>query len=110
MPTRMFASRLSIVVTRGVLMMFAAAMLVPLAFAYFGGDAALYAYDEAIVVTNPEVSAVRDADRVIGLAEASEKPSPKLIINRLRPAMVKRGEMKATLARIISLLRVKEAA
>lgn len=52
--------------------------------------------DQIIVVVTPEVSSVRDADRVIGLTEAYEKPSPKLIINRLRPAMVKRGDMLDT--------------
>ena len=49
--------------------------------------------DRAVVVTTPEVSAVRDADRIIGLLEANELRSPKLIINRIRPQMVKRGDM-----------------
>jgi len=49
--------------------------------------------DEIIVVTNPEVSAVRDADRIIGLLEAAQKNKPKLIINRIKSDMVKRGEM-----------------
>lgn len=49
--------------------------------------------DRAIVVTTPEVSAVRDADRIIGLLEAAELREPKLIINRLRPKMVKHGDM-----------------
>ena len=49
--------------------------------------------DRAVVVCTPEVSAVRDADRIIGLLEASELRNPKLIINRLRPDMVKRGDM-----------------
>lgn len=49
--------------------------------------------DIAIVVTNPEVSAVRDADRIIGLIEAEEKGPARLILNRLNPAMVKRGDM-----------------
>lgn len=49
--------------------------------------------DEAIIVTNPEVSAVRDADRIIGLLEAEEKNNSRLIVNRLRPEMVKRGQM-----------------
>lgn len=49
--------------------------------------------DEAIVVTTPEVSAVRDADRIIGLLEASEIYSPRLIINRLKIDMVQRGDM-----------------
>lgn len=49
--------------------------------------------DRAVVVTTPEVSAVRDADRIIGLLEAAELHSPKLIINRIRPQMVARGDM-----------------
>lgn len=49
--------------------------------------------EKAIVITTPEVSAVRDADRVIGLLEAAELRDPKLIINRLRPKMVKHGDM-----------------
>lgn len=49
--------------------------------------------DEAIIVTNPEVSAVRDADRVIGLLEAEEKCSPSLIVNRVKPDMVRKGQM-----------------
>ena len=48
---------------------------------------------KAIVVTTPEVSAVRDADRIIGLLEANELRNPKLLINRVRPDMVKRGDM-----------------
>ncbi len=49
--------------------------------------------DRAVVVTTPEVSAVRDADRIIGLLEAAELRNPRLIINRIRPQMVKRGDM-----------------
>ena len=49
--------------------------------------------DLVIVITNPEVSAVRDADRIIGLIEAEEKGPARLIINRLKPTMVKREEM-----------------
>lgn len=49
--------------------------------------------DEAIVVTTPEVSAVRDADRIIGLIEAAEKERMRLLINRLRPEMVRREDM-----------------
>lgn len=49
--------------------------------------------DRAIVVTTPEVSAVRDADRIIGLLEASEINDPLLIVNRLRVDMAKRGDM-----------------
>eukprot|EP00831_Metopus_contortus_P023908 TRINITY_DN20982_c0_g1_i1.p2 TRINITY_DN20982_c0_g1~~TRINITY_DN20982_c0_g1_i1.p2 ORF type:complete len:190 (-),score=17.62 TRINITY_DN20982_c0_g1_i1:7-576(-) len=53
--------------------------------------------DRAIVVTTPEVSAVRDADRIIGLLEAAEVHDPRLIVNRLRVDMVKRGEIPCTL-------------
>jgi septum site-determining protein MinD len=49
--------------------------------------------DQILVVTNPEVSAVRDADRIIGLVEAEEKGPAKLIVNRIKPDMVARGEM-----------------
>jgi septum site-determining protein MinD len=49
--------------------------------------------DEAIVVTTPEISAVRDADRVIGLLEAHRVKSVRLIINRIRPAMVQANDM-----------------
>jgi septum site-determining protein MinD len=49
--------------------------------------------DRAIVVTTPEVSAVRDADRIIGLLEAAEIHDPRLIVNRIRIEMVKRGDM-----------------
>ena len=54
---------------------------------------AVAAADRVIVMTNPEVSAVRDADRVIGLLEAEEKGPAALVINRLNPAMIRRGDM-----------------
>ncbi len=54
------------------------------------------AADLILIVTNPEVSAVRDADRVIGLIEAEEKGPGQLIINRVKPDMVKRGDMLST--------------
>lgn len=49
--------------------------------------------DRALVVTTPEVSAIRDADRIIGLLEANELRNHRLIVNRLRTDMVKRGDM-----------------
>lgn len=49
--------------------------------------------DMAIIVTTPEISAVRDADRVIGILESRGLHNPKLLINRIRPEMVKRGDM-----------------
>ena len=54
---------------------------------------AIAAADRVLVVTNPEVSAVRDADRVIGILEAEEKHAPGLIINRLNPVLVKQHDM-----------------
>ena len=47
----------------------------------------------ALVVTTPEVSAIRDADRIIGLLESDGMRNIQLIINRLRMDMVKRGDM-----------------
>lgn len=61
--------------------------------------------DKAIVVTTPEVSAVRDADRIIGLLEANEVRSPKLLINRVRQDMVKRGDMMS-IEDIIDILAI----
>lgn len=49
--------------------------------------------DRAIVVTTPEVSAIRDADRIIGLLEANELRKTELVVNRLRMDMVRRGDM-----------------
>ena len=49
--------------------------------------------DRVLVLTNPEVSAVRDADRVVGILNAEGKDAPALVINRLNPVMVRRGDM-----------------
>jgi septum site-determining protein MinD len=57
---------------------------------------ALAPADIVLIVTNPEVSAVRDADRIIGMVEAEEKEPPRLILNRVKPEMVRRGEMLTT--------------
>jgi septum site-determining protein MinD len=54
---------------------------------------AIAAADRVLVITNPEVSAVRDADRVVGILEAEEKYSPALILNRLNLNMVKNHDM-----------------
>src|SRR2546421_3186992 len=54
---------------------------------------AIVGADEIIIVANPEMASVRDADRIIGLVEAAGKAEPRLVINRLRPEMVKRGDM-----------------
>ena len=49
--------------------------------------------DKAIIVTMPEVSSVRDADRIIGLLESAGLSNPRLIVNRIRTNMVRRGDM-----------------
>ncbi len=54
---------------------------------------AIVGADEIIIVANPEMASVRDADRIIGLVEAADKPEPRLILNRLRSDMVRRGDM-----------------
>lgn len=51
------------------------------------------AADRVIVMTNPEVSAVRDADRVIGILDAEEKGPASLVINRVDMNMIRRGDM-----------------
>ncbi len=58
-----------------------------------GFQNAIAAADRALVVTTPEVSAIRDADRIIGLLQANEINKIDLIVNRIRMDMVKRGEM-----------------
>ncbi len=58
-----------------------------------GFQNAIAGANRAIVITTPEISAVRDADRIIGLLEAKGLHDPLLIINRIRQEMVKRGDM-----------------
>jgi septum site-determining protein MinD len=60
----------------------------------------------ALVVVNPEVSSVRDADRIIGLLEANEVRESRLVINRMRPKMVARGDM-LSVDDVIEILAVK---
>jgi septum site-determining protein MinD len=67
---------------------------------------AIAAADQVLVITNPEVSAVRDADRVIGLLEAEEKGTPALILNRLNSDMVKNHDMLSA-EDVIDLLAVR---
>lgn len=62
--------------------------------------------EKALVVTTPEVSAVRDADRIIGLLEAADLKQPELIVNRLRPQMVKKGDMMG-IDDMIDILAIK---
>jgi septum site-determining protein MinD len=54
---------------------------------------AIAAAQEAIIVTTPEMSAVRDADRVVGLLESEDIKSIRLIVNRLRPEMIQLNQM-----------------
>lgn len=61
--------------------------------------------NQAIVVTTPEVSAVRDADRIIGLLEKEDLREPKLVVNRMRYHMVKHGDMMS-IEDIIEVLAV----
>jgi septum site-determining protein MinD len=66
-----------------------------------GATMAMYFADDAVVVTNPEVSSVRDSDRMLGIlssksrrAESNEEPTREhLLLTRYSPARVARGEM-----------------
>ena len=58
-----------------------------------GVSALLPASDHALVVTTPDDVAMRDAERAIALTEAAGLPRPMLVVNRVRPDMVARGEM-----------------
>lgn len=58
-----------------------------------GFENAIIAADRALVVVNPEVTSVRDADRVIGKLDAKGLDNHQLIVNRLSYEMVKRGDM-----------------
>jgi septum site-determining protein MinD len=63
--------------------------------------------DEVLIVTNPEVSAVRDADRIIGILEANNRKVPmRLIINRVKQEMVRRGEMLSA-DDVVDILNIK---
>ncbi len=62
--------------------------------------------DAAIVVTTPEVSAVRDADRIIGLLEANLVKEINLVVNRIKINMVKNGDM-LDIDDILDILGVK---
>lgn len=60
-----------------------------------GFENAVAAADQAIVVTTPERSSVRDADRIIGLIENKDIENPRLVINRIRHHMLESGDMLA---------------
>lgn len=67
---------------------------------------AIAAADTTLVVTNPEVSAVRDADRIIGLLEAEGKKDVRLVVNRVNIRMVNQGDMLGV-EDILELLAIK---
>jgi septum site-determining protein MinD len=68
---------------------------------------AVVAADEAIVVCNPEMSSIRDADRIIGLLETKENVSHyKLVINRVRPGMMKSNDMM-DIDDVLDILNIK---
>jgi septum site-determining protein MinD len=58
-----------------------------------GFQNAIAAAKEGVIVTTPEIAAVRDADRVVGLLEAHNVKRIHLIVNRIRPAMVQANDM-----------------
>ena len=65
-----------------------------------GFEHSIYLADKALIVTTPEISAVRDADRVIGIIDAKSKKATEnkevekyIIINRIKPDLVEKGEM-----------------
>lgn len=67
---------------------------------------ALAPADEVLIVTNPEVSAVRDADRIIGLIEAAKKGPARLILNRVNTSMIRKGDMMSP-ADVTDILAIK---
>ncbi len=71
-----------------------------------GFQIAVLPADIALVVVNPEVSSIRDADRVIGLLENMDKKEYYLIINRINWESVKKGEM-LSVEDIVDILKVK---
>jgi septum site-determining protein MinD len=62
--------------------------------------------DQVLLVVTPEVSSIRDADRVIELLAEAGKPAPRLIVNRVRPAMIKKGDM-LDVADVLEILRIQ---
>ena len=62
--------------------------------------------DEAVIITTPEVSAVRDADRIVGKLESCGISKPKLILNRVRADMIRRNEMMS-IEDVLEILAIK---
>lgn len=79
-----------------------------------GAQLALYFADEAIIVTNPEVSSVRDSDRILGILQAKSQRAEKgeepivehLVLTRYNPERVEQGEM-LSVEDVIDLLSIK---
>ncbi len=79
-----------------------------------GAQLALYFADEAIIVTNPEVSSVRDSDRILGVLQAKSQRAEKgeepivehLVLTRYNPERVEQGEM-LSVEDVIDLLSIK---
>jgi septum site-determining protein MinD len=71
-----------------------------------GFENAIAGADEVVIITTPHVSSIRDADRVIGLLEAAEKQRIRLVVNRLQPDMVRRGDM-LDIADVLDILSVE---
>ncbi|WP_127471668.1 septum site-determining protein MinD [Thiomicrorhabdus aquaedulcis] len=79
-----------------------------------GAQLALYFADEALIVTNPEVSSVRDSDRILGILQAKSRRAERgdapivehLVLTRYNPARVESGEM-LSVEDVIDLLNVK---
>lgn len=72
-----------------------------------GFQNAIAAAEEAIVVTTPEMSAIRDADRIIGLLEAKEEiKNYRLVLNRVRPNMIKTNDM-LSVDDVVDILSIK---
>lgn len=70
-----------------------------------GFQNAIAGANRAIVVTTPEVSAIRDADRIVGLLEAHELKQIELVVNRLRYDLVRRGDMM-TVEDVVDILGI----
>ena len=70
-----------------------------------GFENAIVGADEAVIVTTPHVSSIRDADRVIGLLEAAEKRRIRLVVNRFQIDMVRRGDM-LDIADVLDILSI----
>lgn len=72
-----------------------------------GFQNAILKAEEAVIVTTPEMSAVRDADRIIGLLESKEEEiTYRLLVNRLRPGMVKTNDMMGV-EDVLDILSIK---